>query len=204
MAGSTPGILPKAALVGSRAIYYPFTIPQKFTDATTLVGSVGNGTVKSINATLGNAFMALQPRGPAKLLGKLFERIDAATTRSEAIAQRNKTVFWDPFSQGTETVGRAIASPGAYWYLHKAGMEQPTQDAIKGLLNLGFFAFPSAPTPPAEQESVPVDAGGGAAPQTSEAPQGTEQPQGAEQPQGQPEQPTGDAGAGAGTVTPAA
>ncbi|MCB0880268.1 MAG: hypothetical protein KDC46_14945, partial [Thermoleophilia bacterium] len=145
MVANSPGILPKTALVASRAVYYPFTIPQKLNDSATLTGAALNGMVKGVNASIGNAYMALQPRGPAKWLAPLFAKVDAATTKSDAIAQRNKTVFWDPFSQGVEGVGRAIASPGTYWYLRKAGVEQPTQDMIKGVLNMPLFSFPEAP-----------------------------------------------------------
>ena len=145
MVANSPGILPKAALVGSRAVYYPFTIPQKLNDSATLTGAALNGMVGGINASIGNAYASLQPRGPAKWLLPLFAKVDGAVKNSEAVAQRNKTVFWDPFSQGVEQVGRAIASPGTYWYLKKAGVEQPTQDMIKGVLNMPLFSFPSAP-----------------------------------------------------------
>jgi hypothetical protein len=145
MVANSPGILPKAALVGSRAVYYPFTIPQKLNDSATLTGAALNGMVGGINASIGNAYASLQPRGPAKWLLPLFAKVDGAVKNSDAVAQRNKTVFWDPFSQGVEQVGRAIASPGTYWYLRKAGVEQPTQDMIKGVLNMPLFSFPSAP-----------------------------------------------------------
>lgn len=154
MVANSPGILPKAALVTSRAVYYPFTIPQKLNDSATLTGAALNGMVKGVNASVGNAYAALQPRGPAKWLLPLFAKVDEATTKSESVAQRNKAVFWDPFSQGTESIGRAIAGPGAYWYLRKAGLEQPTADDIKGVLNMPLFSFPVAGSaaPPAGGE----------------------------------------------------
>ncbi len=145
MVANSPGILPKSALVASRAVYYPFTIPQKLNDSATDTGKALNGMVGGINASIGNAYASLKPRGPAKWLLPLFAKVDGAVQKSDQVAQRNKTVFWDPFSQGVEGVGRAIASPGTYWYLRKAGVEQPTQDMIKGVLNMPLFSFPTAP-----------------------------------------------------------
>ena len=156
MVANTPGILPKTALVGSRVIYYPFTIPQKLNDSATLTGAALNGMVNGVTASVGKAYMDLKPRGPAKWLLPLFQKTIDATVKSDQIAQRNKTVFWDPFSQGVESVGRAFASPGAYWYLKKAGVEQPTQDMIKGVLNMPLFSFPvpSGEAPPADNAAA--------------------------------------------------
>lgn len=144
MVANSPGILPKTALVGSRVVYYPFTIPQKLNDSATLTGAALNGMVGGINASIGNAYASLKPRGPAKWLLPLFSKVDSAVKHSDQVAARNKAVFWDPFTQGIESVGRGIASPGAYWYLKKAGVEQPTQDMIKGVLNMPLFSFPTA------------------------------------------------------------
>lgn len=154
MVGNVPGILPKTALVGSRAVYYPFTIPKKLNDSATITGAALNGMVAGINSSVKSAYEQLQPRGPAKWLLPLFDKVDHATTHSSEIAQRNKTVFWDPFSEGMEQVGRAFASPGTYWYLKKAGVEQPTQDQIKSVLNMPFFKFPDG-----------AEVGGGMAPE---------------------------------------
>lgn len=145
MVANSPGILPKTALVASRAIYYPFTIPKQLNESATKTGAALNGMVGGINASIGNAYASLEPRGPAKWLLPLFAKVDGAVKESDRIAQRNKTAFWDPFSDGVEGVGRAIASPGTYWYLRKAGVEAPTQDMIKGVLNMPLFSFPSAP-----------------------------------------------------------
>jgi hypothetical protein len=172
----TPGLIPKAALTTSRLVYKPFLIPQRLNDSATLVG-IGpdgkgglTGAVKAVNAGIGNAYAALQPRGPAKWLLPLFQKIDAATDTSAAKAIRNKNVFWDPFSQGSEGIGRAIAGPGAYYYAKKAGFPDPSNpDVIKGLLNLKLFQYPvPAPPPPAEQPS------GEAPPAAGPPPQGTE------------------------------
>lgn len=151
MVANTPGILPKTALVGSRVIYYPFTIPQKLTDSSYKMGQAGTALLGGVNAAVGSAYASLEPRGPAKWLLPLFAKVDAAAKDNERIAMRNKTVFWDPVSQGAEGIGRAFAGPGAYWYLRKAGIEQPTTDQIKGVLNMPLFSFPvAAPAPPAE------------------------------------------------------
>lgn len=141
MVANSPGILPKAALVGSRVAYYPFTIPTKLNESATLTGAALNGMVGGINASIGNAYASLEPRGPAKWLLPLFTKVDTAVKESDRIAQRNKTVFWDPFAQGTEGIGRAIAGPGAYWFLRKSGVEAPTTDQIKGVLQAKLFDF---------------------------------------------------------------
>lgn len=209
MAGNVPGILPKAALVGSKAVYYPFTIPQKLNDSATLTGSALNGAANGIINSVGSAYAALEPRGPAKWLLPLFERFSQATVRSQEIADRNKAVFWDPFSQGVEGVGRALAGPGTYWYLKKSGIDAPTEDMIKGALNTKLFHFPTpdelggggapapAPDPGPAPEPVP-DAPSGGAP-TGEAPSGEPAPNGNPGPvpeDGAGSAPTGEAPAG--------
>lgn len=163
MVANGPGFLPKTALVASRVAYYPFTVPQKMDDSATLVGKTLNDAVSGINTAVGSAYAALQPRGPAKWLLPLFDKINAATAHSTEIANRNKTVFWDPFSEGMEATGRAIASPGAYWYLKKAGNDAPTQDAIKAVLTAGLFKFPDgggSAGPAPSSESTPGPSGG--------------------------------------------
>ena len=158
MVGNTPGILPKTALVGSKAIYYPFTIPTKLNESATLVGTVNHTLVKNLNSTLQTAYTDLQPRGPAKWLLGLFDKVGESVAKSETIAARNKAVFWDPFSQGTEGIGRAFAGPGAYWYAKKVGVAEPTADTIKAALNTKLFKFPTA-----------EELGGAAAPAAADA-----------------------------------
>lgn len=194
MAGNVPGILPKAALVGSKAVYYPFTIPQRLNDSATLTGSALNGAANGIVNSMGSAYAALEPKGPAKWLLPMFERFAKATVRSQEIADRNKAVFWDPFSQGVEGVGRAIAGPGTYWYLKKSGIDAPTEDMIKGALNTKLFHFPtpdelggSAPAPapdPAPSEPAPSEPAPGE-PAPGEPAPGGEAPSG-EAPSGDP------------------
>ncbi len=141
MVANSPGILPKTAVVGSRVAYYPFTIPAQLNESATKTGEALNGMVGGINASIGNAYAALEPRGPAKWLLPLFTKVDTAVKRSDEIAQRNKAVFWDPFSEGAEGIGRAIGGPGAYWFLKKSGVEAPTSDQIKGVLQAKLFDF---------------------------------------------------------------
>ncbi len=167
MVANSPGFFPKAAVTASRVAYYPFSIPQKLNDSATLTGSTLNHMVGGINAAVGSAYAALQPRGPAKWLLPLFDRVNTAVAHSDQIAQRNKDVFWDPMSQGFEGIGRAIAGPGTYWYLRKSGVEQPTADMIKATLKQGLFdysppagggggeiAAPSTPMPEASQQAA--------------------------------------------------
>lgn len=141
MVANSPGILPKTAVVASRLAYYPFTIPQKLTNSSYNTGAALNGMVQGINASVGNAYAALQPRGPAKWLLPLFTKVEAATVESTRIANRNKDVFWQPLSDGFEGIGRAVGGPGAYWFLRKSGVEAPTADQIKGTLQQKLFDF---------------------------------------------------------------
>lgn len=141
MVANSPGFLPKTAVVASRAVFYPFSIPSKLNESATKTGAELNQMVRGINASIGNAYGALEPRGPAKWLMPLFGKINAATDHSDKIAARNKAVFWDPFSEGVAGVGQAIAGPGAYWYLRKSGMEEPTSAAIRATLEQGLFDF---------------------------------------------------------------
>lgn len=213
MAGNVPGILPKTALLGSKVVYYPFTIPQKLNDSATLTGSALNGAANGIVNSIGSAYAALEPRGPAKWMLPLFERFSAATVRSQEIADRNKAVFWDPFSQGVEGVGRALAGPGTYWYLKKSGIDAPTEDMIKGALNTKLFHFPtpdelggSAPSEPAPEPAPaptppPADEGGGAPPEGgADGGAGPEAPNGNPGPVPEDGAGGGDAGAEAGAA----
>ena len=151
MAGG-PGIIPKAAMTTSRIIYKPFVIPQRLNDSATLVGGAAHAAFGGTVSAIGQAYVSLQPKGPAKLLIPLFQKSIEATKHSMEIADRNKKVFWDPFSNSVEGMGRAIAGPGAYYYAKKAGFPDPSNpDIIKGLLNLKLFQYPvssgAAPAP---------------------------------------------------------
>ena len=144
MVANTPGILPKTALVGSKIINYPFTIPKQLTDSADTVGKAGHQLIGGLTNAIGGAYATLEPRGPAKWLLPLFDKVGAAVSKSEAIAERNKTVFWTPFGEGMAQVGQAFGGPGAYWYAKKAGIETPTADTIKNALAGGLFKFPTA------------------------------------------------------------
>lgn len=166
MAGTGPGFLPKTALVASRAIYFPFTVPQKMNDSSTLVGTELNHAFGGVVGAIGQAFVNLKPRHGMEKLIPVFQKGIDAVKHSDEVQARNKLV-WDPATQGIESVGRAIASPGAIYYLHKAGMEQPTQDAVKAVLNMPMFSFPvagPAPAPSGEGGAPPAE-GGAPAPQ---------------------------------------
>jgi hypothetical protein len=208
MAGSpSPGIIAKGGLTVSRAVYYPFTIPQKLNDSATLTGAALNGMAKGINASIGTAYVALQPKGPAKWLIPLFQKVDAATTHSDEIAARNKKVFWDPFSQGTEQVGRALASPGAYYYLKSAGYKDPgNQDVIRGILGMGLFKYPTADQLPSPEqiEQMKAQAAGGGGGGGAPAQQAPPADQGQQQQQGPPPEASQQAAEGAGQAQPAA
>lgn len=170
MAGS-PGLIPKAALTTSRVIYFPFTIPLKLNESATLMGAAGHNLVGGVNKAVAESYMALQPRGPAKWLVPMFQKVNDSVVKSSAMAERNKKVFWDPFSNGVEQVGRAIASPGAYYYLAKAGAKDPgNPDLIKGILNMGLFKYPPGEQIQAAEAQMAAAKGGGGQPAAQQGP----------------------------------
>lgn len=169
MAG--PGILPKAALTTSRLVYKPFLIPMKLDASATNVGNAVHAAVGGTNAAIAQAYMSLQPKGPAKWLVPLFVKTDGAVKHSMEIQARNKNVFWDPFANASESMGRAIAGPGTYWYAKKAGIPDPSNpDVIKGLLNMKLFEYPvgsaaaagGGEPAPAQQQQAPAQPEGAA------------------------------------------
>jgi len=179
MAGG-PGFIPKAALTTARIIYKPFVIPQRLNDSATLVGGAAHAAFGGTVSAIGQAYVSLQPKGPAKMLIPLFQKSIEATKHSMEIADRNKKVFWDPFSSASESMGRAVAGPGAYYYAKKAGFPEPSNpDIIKGLLNLKLFQYPApsgaapaqpaGPPPSAAAEGAAEGAGQAAPPQEQAA-----------------------------------
>jgi hypothetical protein len=171
MAGA--GFFPKVALTTSRIVYYPFTIPAKLDGSATAIGAAGTQAVGAANAAIGNAYMSLKPRGPAKWLVPMFTHIDAGVKHSADIATRNKNVFWDPFSNGSQQIGQAVAGPGAYWYLKKAGDSTPSDPThIRAILEMGLFKYPQAATNAAEGagNAAPPDTGGAPPPDAGGAP----------------------------------
>lgn len=157
-AGGVPGLLPKAALTTSRVVYKPFTIPLELTKSSLAVGNAAHAAVGGANKAIAEAYISLEPKGPAKWLVPLFVKTNDAVGRSAQIAERNTKVFWAPFSEGMEGVGRAIAGPGAYYYAKKAGAPDPgNPDVIRGLLNMKLFDYPpgQALVPPGAQQQAP-------------------------------------------------
>jgi hypothetical protein len=136
------GILANAALFGSKVLKTPFDVIPKMNQSGTLIGEVGHSTAAGLIGTIGQGYMKLEPRGLAKLAIPFFEKAMAATERSAEIATRNKTVFWDNAEDASTAMGLVVASPGAYYYLHQNGVEAPTRDAIKAVLQTGLFKFP--------------------------------------------------------------
>jgi len=167
MAGEIPGLIPKAALTTSRLVYYPFTIPTKLNNSALAVGGATHSMVAGVNAAMGNAYMGLEPKGPAKALAKLFVKVDESVKISAGKAERNEKVFWGPFSEGTRQVGQAVAGPGAYYYAKKAGSPDPSNpDVIRGLLEMKLFQYPPGdvlvPPPPPAEQGAPAPAPEGA------------------------------------------
>lgn len=159
MAGGSPGLIPKAALTTSRLVYKPFLIPMKLNVSATNVGAAAHGVVGAVNGSIGKAYIDMQPKGPAKWLVPLFVKTQEAVGKSSEKAARNKQVFWDPVSVGSESIGRAIAGPGAYYYAKKAGIPEPgSQQVIQGLLNMPLFSYPGGGG--GGQAAPPADGGG--------------------------------------------
>ncbi|MCZ4497405.1 MAG: hypothetical protein JWM25_1990, partial [Thermoleophilia bacterium] len=101
----------------------------------------------------------------------------------------------------SESIGRAIAGPGAAYYLHKAGVENPTAELIKGVLNTKLFEFPPGEALQAANEQILAQkaaaAGQGGAPAGGAAPEGGASP-------ASTQGPANDAAAGAGAAQPEA
>lgn len=177
MVANTPGILPKAGLVGSKIINYPFTIPKKLADSSYAVGAAGAGVLGGTTGSLSKALTDLQPKGPAKWFVSFLDRISGAAANNQKIADRNMTAFWKPFGDGMAQVGQAFGGPGAYWYAKKAGIESPTADTIKAALKGSIFKFPTAEelggaaAASAAEVVVAADAQGGGTPPAGEAPE---------------------------------
>lgn len=156
----------KASLTTGRAIQYPFAIPKRLDQSALLVGKSMNGAVNGINAAIAQSFAALQPRHGAQHLLKVFEKVNAATVKSDQIAMRNHNVFWGPFGEGMDQVGTALGSPFAYYYAKKEGYPDPSDPKIlSALLHSSFRVFPpkeavgggeqQAGPPPEQQQEAP-------------------------------------------------
>lgn len=167
------GLISKASLTTGRAIQYPFAIPKRLDQSALLVGKSMNGMVAGINGAIAGSFAALQPRHGAQHLMKLFVKVDEATKKSDAIAQRNHDVFWGPMGEGFDKVGTALGSPFAYYYAKKEGFPEPSNpELLSALLHSSFRVFPGpgggqqqAGPPPEQQQAAPQEA----APQEGQA-----------------------------------
>lgn len=162
-----PGFIAKAGLTAGRIAVKPFDVPMDMTVASRKVGNALNSTVAATNAAVGTAYMGLEPKGPAKLLGKVFERVNNATQTSEAKADRNTKVVWVPLSEGSSKIGDAIAGPLATHYLKKVGAPDPTNpQMIHELLRSKGYPVPQA----APEGAAPQGAAPAAAPAEAPAP----------------------------------
>ncbi len=130
-----PGFIPKAVLTAGRVAHQPFEIPTEMTKSALTQSGVTHAAVGAINKAAADAVEQLEPRGPAKLLGRLFGKVDGALVHSAGQAQKATEVFWVPFSNGAHQVGHAVANPFSLFYAKRAGFEIPAEpDAAQALL----------------------------------------------------------------------
>lgn len=148
---SGPGFLSKAALTTARIAYKPAEIPTHMTVSAATVGETTHKLIGTTNAAIKESYDALQPKGPMKLLDKVFDRVDKSLGTSAGKAQRNVQVFWAPMSQGAAQVGQAVVSPLVYRYAKSAGFPDPGDPKlINDLLHTKGYPGPSAEGPPPE------------------------------------------------------
>ncbi len=167
-----PKFVPKAVLTAGRIAHQPFEVPTEMTKSALLQGGTIHAAVGAVNKAAADAVAALEPRGPAKLLDKLFGKVDGSLVHSAGQAKKATEVFWVPFSNGAHQVGHAVSNPFALFYAKRAGFEIPEDPAALQTL-LGSitdpnpestkftFTFPTPP-PPAEEpppaDTPPADA----------------------------------------------
>jgi hypothetical protein len=120
-----PGFIPKAVLTTGRVLHQPFEVPTEMTKSALLQGGVSHALIGEANRVAAKAVEDLQPRGPAKLLSKLFGRVDQSLTQSAEQAKLATEVFWVPFSNGAHQVGHAVSNPFSMFYAKRAGFEAP-------------------------------------------------------------------------------
>lgn len=167
-----PKFVPKAVLTAGRIAHQPFEVPTEMTKSALLQGGTIHAAVGSINKAAADAVAALEPRGPAKLLDKLFGKVDGSLVHSAGQAKKATEVFWVPFSNGAHQVGHAVSNPFSLFYAKRAGFEIPEDPAALQAMLAGItnpseapdgdqstkfpgFKFP-VPPPPAE-EPPPAD-----------------------------------------------
>lgn len=158
-----PSFIPKAALTTGRVLHQPFEVPTEMTKSALLQGGAIHSAVGAFNKTASEAVQALEPRGPAKFLEKLFGKVDSSLVGSAAQAQKATEVFWVPFSNGTHEVGHSVSNPFSMFYAKRAGFDIPSDPAEAQKLLQSItdpdpkstkfpgFTWP-APPPPAEGE----------------------------------------------------
>lgn len=150
-----PGIIPKVALVTARVADKPFHVPDLMTKGALTEGAAAHIVVAQTNAAVRQGVDALQPRGPAKLLTKLFDKVDASVAKSAGKAETNTKVFWGPLSESSKAMGQTIANPGAYFYAKKAGFPEPSSlELLAQLVHSKGFPTP----PPAAKPEEPAPA----------------------------------------------
>jgi hypothetical protein len=124
-----PTFIPKAALTAGRVLHQPFEVPTEMTKSALLQGGVTHDALGAVNKAAADAVAQLEPRGPAKLLEKLFGKVDGALVHSAGQAQRATEVFWVPFSSGAREVGHSVSNPFALFYAKRAGFDIPAEPA---------------------------------------------------------------------------
>lgn len=151
------GIVPKVALTTARIAHKPFEVPTQLTNsALVTAGATYNFIGKSTQAAR-ESYEALQPRGPAKLMLKLFDTADAATAKSIGRADTNTKVLWKPLSESSEQVGQAVVTPLAAFYAGKAGFPEPSNpDLIRELLHTKGYPKPAAAADPGTTPQQPT------------------------------------------------
>jgi hypothetical protein len=164
---STNSFVPKAVLVAGRVAHQPFEVPEEMTKSALLQGGVTHAVLGEANKAASDAFTALEPRGPAKLIGKLFGKIDSSVVGSAAQAQKATDVFWVPFSNGAHQVGHAVSNPFSLFYAKRSGFEIPTDaaeaqkllagitDPVEGSTKFTWFGHFPAPAPKEEPAPDP-------------------------------------------------
>ena len=185
-----PSFIAKAALTTGRALHQPFEIPTEFAASSYVIGGVTHQLVGDLNAAARSSFDALQPRGPAKLFARLFDRVDGALESSTNQAMKATNLFWKPFAEGSHQIGFAVANPFAAAYASRVGFATPEDpaEAAAMLAKLvdpieGSTKFPGFLWPMPKADDGAGDAGGGTkTPDGSETPETPKTPDGSETP----------------------
>jgi hypothetical protein len=204
---STPPVIAKVALTAGRALHQPFEVPTELSKAAFAHGEASHNLIGSVNAATAAAVETLSPRGPAKLLSRLFEKVDTSLSSSAQQAFRAQDLIWKPLSEGSIQVGHAVSNPFAHFYATKSGFTLPTDPDALGA-ELAKITNPNAdstkwpgwtwPQPAAAEQPAPTppagDGGSGGEPPAPTPPAGGD---GGETPT-----PTPPAGDGGDTPTP--